>query len=81
MEDHHFINAHILTLHLILHLHLSLYKHNHRPPYICATCIDTVHNQTYSQAYAVMYSLWQFDEHPNSPSTSCPKCDSKKTHM
>jgi len=24
-----------------------------------ATCIDTVHNQTYGQAHAFMYSLWQ----------------------
>jgi hypothetical protein len=60
---------------------LSLYKLNHCTRYIYATCIDTVHNQTYSQAHAVMYSLWQYDEHPNSHSSSWQMSDSKKPHI
>jgi hypothetical protein len=38
-----------LTLHCILNLHFSLYKLKYCTHYICATCIDTVHNQTYSK--------------------------------
>jgi len=45
-----------------------------------ATCICTVHNQTYTPVHAVTYSHWQYGDHPSSHSSSWQMCDSKKPH-
>jgi len=43
-----------------------------------ATCIETVHNQTYTPVHAVMYSHWLYDDHPSSHSSSWQMCESQK---
>jgi hypothetical protein len=47
-------------LNILIKLINTIYETGEWPKDITefATCIDTVNNQTYSQAYAAMYSLW-----------------------